>query len=106
MKKLITFLVPILFISSLVACKNKPMEEPDEDIYKAKDYAMSVFHDTMPEEYTVVNANSSVGDVKDDDIYYITLTYTIGNAEERFSHRYKICVEGSIFTILEETPLE
>ena len=106
MKKFIALLAVILYIIPLVACIAKPAEESDEDIYKAKDYAVSVFRDTMPEDYTIIKTTGSVGDVIEDDIYHITLTYIIGDAEKQFSHHYKICVEGTTFTILEETPLE
>ena len=106
MKRFIALLAIALCVIPLFACVGKPMEESSEDIYKARDYAVSVFRDTMPKDYIIVNAQSSVGDVVDDDIYYITLIYTIGEAGKQFSHRYKICVDGLTFTILEESPLE
>ena len=106
MKKFIALLAVILYVIPLAACVVKPMEESDEDIYKARDYAVSFFRDTMPEEYIIISSKGSVGNVVDDDIYYITLTYTVGDDEEQFSCRYKISLEGTTFSILEETPLE
>ena len=101
MKKIITLLL-LVYLLALAGCNNKPMDEPEEDIYKAKEYAVSVFNDTMPDDYVIVAARSSIGQDASDNVYDITLTYTIGENEEEYSYGYKINVDGTDFSVLEE----
>lgn len=109
MKKSIT---RALTIGLILACiigfigyqkaNDRLIDEPEEDIYKAKEYAVSVFNDTMPDDYVIVSARSSIGQDASDNVYAITLTYTIGEDKEEYSYGYKISVDGTEFAILEE----
>ena len=101
MKKIITLLLLVCLLA-LAGCNNKPMDEPEEDIYKAKEYAVSVFNDTMPDDYVIVAVRSGIGQDTSDNVYDITLTYTIGEDEEEYSYGYKIKVDGTDFSVLEE----
>lgn len=101
MKKIITLLLLVCLLA-LAGCNNKPMDEPEEDINKAKDFAVSVFHDTMPKDYTIVASRSSIGQDSSDNVYDITLTYTIGEDKEEYSYGYKVSVDGTEFAILDE----
>ena len=104
MKKIIIFVLALVFVIGLESCRDKRVGESEDDIFKAKDYAMSVFEDTMPENYTIVAAKGSVGEKRKDSIYEITFTYTIGEDDEKFSHWYKVSVEESGCVILEDEP--
>ena len=106
MRKLIIFMVAIAIVVGVDSCRDKSKGESEDDIYKAKDYAVSVFEDTMPEDYTIVTAKGSVGEERKDSIYEITLTYTVGDADEKLSHWYKVSVEEEGCTVLEEKPFE
>ena len=102
MRKLIALLLALSCVLALAGCKNKPLDEPEEDIYRAKEYAVSVFNDTMPDDYVVIAARSSIGQDASDNVYDIILTYTIGKDEEEYSYGYKISVDGTDFSVLEE----
>ena len=102
MKKLIALFLALSCVLALAGCKNKPMKETEEDINKAKDFAVSVFNDTMPDDYVIVSARSSIGQDASDNVYAITLTYTIGEDKKEYSYGYKISVDGTEFAILEE----
>ena len=102
MKKLIIFLVIVCIVIGVDCCSDKRSDKSEDDIYVARDYAMSVFEDTMPDDYTIVKAKGTVGDIVKDSIYEITFTYTIGDDDEEFSHRYTVSVEEDECTILEE----
>ena len=56
----------------------------------------------MPDDYVIVSARSSIGQDASDNVYAITLTYTIGEDKEEYSYGYKISVDGTEFAILEE----
>lgn len=102
MKKLLAFLFTLIPILCFVGCHRYiPLDEPDEDIFKAKDYAVSVFNDTMPNDCTIVSVTASIGDNADDSVYDIKITYTTRDDGD-FSYFYKICVDGADFSILEE----
>ena len=101
-RKLMFFMLVMILVIGVDSCRHKEKGVSNEDIYKAKDYAVSVFEDTMPKDYTLVNAKGSVGEERKDSIYEITLTYTIGDGDEKFSHWYKVDVQESGCTMLEE----
>lgn len=105
-KKLIVFLVAIILVVGVDSCRDKRNDTSNDDIYKAKDYAIALFEDTMPENYTIVNAKGSTGDERKDAVYEITLTYTIDDEDEKFSQWYKISVEEEGCTLLEENGVE
>ena len=50
MKKLIAMLLALSCVFALAGCKYKPVDEPEGDIFRARDYAVSVFNDTMPDD--------------------------------------------------------
>lgn len=102
MRKLIALFLALSCVFALTGCNSKPMDETEEDINKAKDFAVSVFHDTMPKDYTIVASRSSIGQDASDNIYDITLTYTMGDDKKEYSYGYKISVDGTEFSILEE----
>ena len=101
MKKIITLLLLVCLLA-LAGCNNKPMDEPEEDIYKAKEYAVSVFNDTMPDDYVIVATRSSIRQDASDNVYEIIITYTIGSEDKEYSYGYKISVDGTDFSVLEE----
>lgn len=78
------------------------LHKTEEDIYKAQEYAVSVFGETKPDDYVIVAARMSVGHDASDNVYDITLTYTIGEDKKEYSYGYKISVNGTEFAILEE----
>lgn len=102
MKKWMALLLALSCALILTGCKNKPIDETKENIYRARDYAISVFNDTMPEDYVIVSVRSTVGEKVDDAVYDITLTYTIGEAKDEYSYGYEICVDGTEFSVLKE----
>ena len=102
MKKLIAMLLALSCVFALAGCKYKPVDEPEGDIFRARDYAVSVFNDTMPDDYVIVGILSSIGQNGSANVYDIKLTYTIGGDQEEYSYGYKISVDGTIFSILEE----
>lgn len=107
MKKILVLFFTISFVLAMVAChSNAPpdnsMEEDIENITNATDYAVSVFCDTKPEDYTIVRKSSNVNHNVDDAIYHITLTYTIGDDDTQYSYGYTIVRTGEQFSVLEE----
>lgn len=102
MRKLIIFFIAIVLIIAVDSCSDKRSGDSEEAIYKAKDYAISVFHDTMPENYTIIKAKGKVLDKKKDNIFEITLTYTIDDDDKQFAHCYTVSVDGESFSILED----
>lgn len=106
MKKLIIFMIVVALVIGVDSCRDKRSGNSDDEIYVAKDYATAVFEDTMPEEYTIVSAKGSIGEARKDSVYEITLTYTIGDEEEKHSQWYKVSVEKDGCTILEEKTVE
>ena len=102
MRKLIVFMVAIIIVIGVDSCRDKRKGASEDEIFVAKDYATAVFEDTMPEDCTIVSAKGSTGEDRKDNIYEITLTYTIGEDDEKLSHWYKISVEESGCTLLEE----
>ena len=106
MKKLIIFMIVIVLVIGVDSCRNKRSGSSDDEIYVAKDYATAAFEDTMPEDYVIVSAKGSTGESRKDSIYEITLTYTIGEEDEKHSQWYKVSVEKEGCTILEEKSAE
>ena len=103
MKKISIFILLLVCVISFSSCTKVLPDQPNEDIYNAKDYALSVFKETMPEDFVPVSVNAKAEDASGDSIYYIKITYIIGDREENFTRDYKISVDGSVCTILEET---
>lgn len=102
MRKLIVFMVAIIIVIGVDSCRDKRKGTSNDEIFVAKDYATAIFEATMSGDYTLVSAKGSTGEDRKDNIYEITLTYTIGDEEEKHSHWYKIAVEESDCTLLEE----
>lgn len=103
MKRWLVLVMVSIFLFGLIGC-NKPVDEEawNQDIYHARDYAMSVFKDTMPEDYVIVQSKGSIGDNAEDSIYIIKFTYTIGDDDTHLYYTYKVSVEGTNCTIVEE----
>lgn len=106
MRKLIVFMVAIIIVIGVDSCRDKKKGISDDEIFVAKDYATSVFEDTMPDDCTLVSAKGSTGEDRKDNIYEITLTYTMGDEGEKKSHWYKISVEVDSCTVLEDAPVD
>ena len=99
-------MVAIAIVVGVDSCRHRGESSSNEEIYRAKDWAVAAFEDSMPEDYTIVSAKGSVGEERKDSIYEITLTYTTGDDDERFSYWYKISVEEEDCTILEEAAID
>lgn len=74
----------------------------EQEIYRAEEYAESVFKDTKSEDNVIIQVKASVGVNVEDSIYIIRFKYTTGDNGEAAYYKYKILVEDENFKILEE----
>ena len=95
-------MIAVAIVIGVDSCRDKRNGGEEDEIYAAKDYATAVFEETMPDDYVIVKAKGNVGEERKDNIYEITLTYTVGEDGEELSHWYKIAVEKDSCTVLED----